>query len=226
MDNITLWILFMIVDLSMVLIAYRFFGKNGLYAMIVMSIIVANIQVLKTVNMFGLVVTLGNVIYGSIFFSTDLLSEFHGRKAATTGVWIGFFAMILTTVYLQIALLFTPDVSDFAHPLLEGLFSFLPRIAIGSLIAYAISQMHDVWSFHFWKRFTKGKHLWLRNNASTLISQFIDSVVFSTIAFLGVFPLDVFWQILLTTYLFKLIVAVVDTPFMYYAKYVVGKKDD
>jgi queuosine precursor transporter len=218
MDNIILWILFMIVDLSMVLIAYKLFGKNGLYAMIVMSIIVANIQVLKTVNMLGMVVTLGNVLYGSIFLATDLLNEFYGKKSAKKGVWLGFFVLILTTLYMQIALLFTPDISDFAHPLLEGLFGFFPRIVFASLVAYLLSQMHDVWAFSFWKKFTHGKHLWLRNNASTVISQLIDSVIFSVIAFLGVFPLDIFWQILLTTYLFKLFVAVIDTPFMYFAK--------
>lgn len=214
----------MIVDLSFVLLAYKLFGKNGLYAMIAMSIIIANIQVLKTVSMLGLVVTLGNVLYGSVFFATDLLNEFYGKKEAQKAVWIGFFVMVVATLYMQIALLFTPDVSDFAHPLLEGLFSFLPRIVFASLVAYLISQMHDVWAYNFWKKFTKGKHLWLRNNASTWISQLIDSIVFSFIAFFGVFPIDIFWQILLTTYLFKIVVAVIDTPFMYYAKFVLGKK--
>lgn len=225
MENITLWILFMIIDLSAVIIAYKLFGKLGLYAMIVMSIIVANIQVIKTVSMLGMVVTLGNVLYGSIFFATDLLSEFYGKAAAKKGVWLGFFVLLLTTLYMQIALIFKPDPSDFAQPFLEGIFSIFPRIVLGSLVAYIISQLHDVWAFHFWKKLTKGKHLWLRNNASTLVSQFIDSAVFATIAFYGIFPAEVFIQILFTTYLFKLFVAVIDTPFMYFAKFIIGKKD-
>ncbi|HKL47658.1 MAG TPA: queuosine precursor transporter, partial [Candidatus Izemoplasmatales bacterium] len=76
----------------------------------------------------------------------------------------------------------------------------------------------DVWAFQFWKEKTKGKYLWLRNNLSTLVSQMIDSIVFCLIAFLGVFPMSVWFEILITTYLFKLIVAIFDTPFIYLAK--------
>ena len=224
MDNLILWILFMFFDLSMVLVAYRFFGKNGLYATIVMSIIVANIQVIKLVDIAGITVTLGNILYGSIFLSTDMLSEFYGKKAAKKGVWLGFFTIIVATAYMQIALAFKPAADDFVQPHLIGIFSFLPRIVFASLIAYIISQHHDVWAYNFWKKKTKGKLLWVRNNASTLISQLIDSVIFSFIAFWGVFPMHIFIQILITTYVFKMIVAMIDTPFLYYAKYILGKK--
>lgn len=208
----------MLVDLSMVLIAYKLFGKKGLYAIIVMSIIVANIQVLKLVDMFGFTVTLGNVLYGSIFLATDMLNEFHGKKSAQKGVWIGFFMMVVATIYMQIALRFIPAADDFAQSSLQTIFEIMPRIVLGSLVAYVISQSHDVWAFNFWKTKTAGKYLWLRNNASTLISQLIDSVIFSVIAFWGVFSMPVFWDILITTYIFKLIVAVADTPFMYLAR--------
>ena len=226
MDNIVLWLLFMLIDLSAVLIAYKLFGKKGLYAVIVMSIIVCNIQVLKLVDMFGVAVTLGNILYGSIFFSTDLLSELHGKKAARDGVWLGFYTMVLATIYMQIALLFRPGMDDFIHPHMQAIFSLVPRIVIGSLIAYLLSQHHDIWAFHFWKKKTKGKKLWLRNNASTWTSQLIDSAVFCLIAFWGVFPVEVFWQILWTTYLFKVIVAAIDTPFLYFAKFVLKKQED
>jgi uncharacterized integral membrane protein (TIGR00697 family) len=94
----------------------------------------------------------------------------------------------------------------------------MPRIALGSLVAYLVSQLHDVWAFQFWKEKTSGKHLWIRNNLSTLVSQAIDSLIFCLIAFTGLFPADVWFEILLTTYLFKLIVAIFDTPFIYIAK--------
>jgi hypothetical protein len=223
MENIVLWLIFMLLDLSMVLVAYKFFGKIGLYGVIVMSIIIANIQVLKLVDIFGFSVTLGNILYGSIFLATDILSEFHGKKEAQKGVWVGFFFLIISTVYMQIALRFIPAADDFAHPLLQGIFELMPRIVIASLIAYLISQTHDVWAFDFWKQKTQGKYLWLRNNASTLISQLIDSVIFSIVAFWGVFEMPIFWDILITTYLFKLLVAVADTPFMYVAKLIKPK---
>jgi queuosine precursor transporter len=224
MINILLWIAFMVLGLSVVLASYWFFGKSGLYASIAISIILANIQVAKLVELFGITVTMGNILYGSIFFSTDLLSEFHGKKAAKKGVWIGFFALAVAMIYMQIALLFKPAAEDFIQPHLVAVFSLFPRIAFASLIAYIISQQHDVWAFNFWKKKTNGHHLWLRNNASTLASQIIDSVIFTTLAFWGVFSGSVFLQILLTTYIFKLIVAITDTPFIYLAKHLMQNK--
>jgi uncharacterized integral membrane protein (TIGR00697 family) len=94
----------------------------------------------------------------------------------------------------------------------------IPRIAIGSILAYIISQLHDVWAFHFWKTKTNGKYLWLRNNLSTMVSQAIDTLIFTFIAFWGLYEINVFISIVLTTYLMKWIVAVIDTPFIYFAR--------
>jgi len=215
LSNELLWFLFMILDLSVALLVFKFFKKNGLYALIVANIILCNIQVTKNIELFGLTATLGNILYGSIFFSTDILSEVYGKKEAKKGVLLGFVALILMTVYMQLALLFNPAPSDFVSGHMQAIFGFMPRIAIGSMAAYLISQYHDVWAFHFWKKKTNGKHLWLRNNLSTLVSQAIDSLVFCLIAFIGVYDIQVWFEILLTTYLFKLIVAIFDTPFIY-----------
>ncbi|MEA1885112.1 MAG: queuosine precursor transporter [Thermotogota bacterium] len=216
--NELIWIIFMIVDLSIALIVFRLFGKKGLFMLIAANIIICNIQVLKTVEMFGITATLGNVLYGSIFFATDVISELYGKKEAKRAVLIGFSSLLIMTLYMQFSLFFTPTPEDFASPHLSALFGFMPRIALGSLTAYLLSQFHDVWAFQFWKEKTKGKYLWLRNNLSTLVSQMIDSSVFCLIAFLGLFPMNVWFEILLTTYLFKLVVALFDTPFIYLAK--------
>jgi len=221
MNNLILWIIFMLVDLSLVILAFKLFGKIGLYTTIAMSIILANIQVIKVIDIFGITITLGNVLYGSIFLATDLLSEFYGKKDARKGVWIGFFVIIVATIYMQFALMFKPSVDDFIQPHMEAIFSFFPRIVFASMVAYLISQMHDVWAFNYWKKKTKGKYLWVRNNASTLVSQLIDSAIFCTIAFLGVFSGSIFFQILITTYIFKVVVAAVDTPFIYLAKHLI-----
>ncbi len=197
---------------------YRLWGKKGLYIIIAASIIVANIQVVKTVQLFGLVATLGNVLYGSLFFATDVLSEVYGKKSARRGVWLGFCAMMLMTIWMQLALRFVPDASDFAQGSIETIFGLMPRIAAGSLIAYLLSQHHDVFAFHYWKGKTKGKYLWLRNCASTAVSQAIDSIVFCAIVFIGVFPWSVFVEILLTTYFLKFLVMLFDTPFIYWAR--------
>lgn len=200
------------------LLAFRLWGKNGLYAMIACSGVICNIQVVITVQLFGLVATLGNIVYASIFLATDILSEHFGPRAARKGVWIGFFTLIWATVAMQFAVHFVPDESDFMLGHVRELFSLMPRIVVASLVAYLISQHHDIWAFDFWKKRTAGKHLWLRNNASTLISQLMDSLVFTLIAFVGEFDTGVLIQILITTYLMKVIVAVADTPFVYLSR--------
>ena len=216
--NSLLWIGFILLDLGLVILIYRFFGKTGLYVVIVASIITANIQVVKTVEVFGFVATLGNVLYGSIFFATDILSEVYGRKAARRGVWLGFIGMLLMALWMQIGLRFIPHASDFAQGSLSTIFGLMPRIAAGSMVAYLVSQHHDIWAFLYWKKRTKGRFLWLRNNASTMASQAIDSIIFCSIALWGLYDTNTWLQILVSTYVMKLIVAAVDTPFLYLAK--------
>jgi uncharacterized integral membrane protein (TIGR00697 family) len=216
--NSLLWIGFIVVDLGLVLLIFRYFGKNGLYILIVASVITANIQVVKTVEIFGLVATLGNVLYASIFLATDILNEVYGKKEARRGVWFGFIGVALMTLWMQFGLRFIPHASDFAQGPLNTIFGLMPRIAAGSMTAYLVSQHHDVWAFQFWKRKTRGRFLWVRNNASTLVSQAIDSVIFCLIAFWGVFDTGTWIEILTSTYLLKLVVGVIDTPFLYLAK--------
>lgn len=218
LPNELLWILFLLFDFTVALIVYRLFKKEGLFILIVINIVLCNLQVIKMVELFGITVSLGNVLYGSIFFATDLLGEVYGKQEAQRGVMFGFITLFYMTIIMQLTLLFQPAVVDFAHPAMQTLFGFVPRVAIASIIAYYISQRHDVWAFHLLKQRTKGRWLWLRNNASTLVSQAIDSLIFTTIAFWGIFEFPIFLQILITTYVMKLVVAVVDTPFLYLAR--------
>lgn len=215
--NESIWFGFVFLVMVMVLVIFRFFGKQGLFALIVFNLILCNIQVLKTVQLFGLTTTLGNILYASVFFATDLLSEHYGKEEAKKAVVLGFLSLVLAVVYMQIALLFVPAETDFAHPHLEAVFGVLPRVVLASMTAYMVSQWHDIWAFHFWKARTRGRHLWLRNNASTVVSQFMDTAVFCTIAFWGLFPMSVWLQILVSTYLIKVLVAFLDTPFIYLA---------
>lgn len=224
MPNELLWFLFIIVDLFFSIIAFYIWGKYGLYAMIAIGTLICNIQVTKTIQMFGLVATLGNVVYASLFFNTDILSEIYGKKEAKRAVWIGFYTLVSATVAMQFAVQFKPHVSDVMHPHLKAIFDFMPRVVLASLAAYIISQHHDIWAFHFWKKTTRGKWLWLRNNLSTMVSQLIDTTVFTFLAFWGVFSLPVFWQIFLTTYLFKWMIAAVDTPFLYLGRWLYQRK--
>ena len=200
--------------LSCALFAFRM-GKYWLYGFIAFNIILANIYVTKQFVIFGITATGGNITYGSIFLATDLLCEHYSKKDGRRAVFIGFFAAIFYLVTSQFIILLKPAEFDMVHSSMRTIFSFAPRIILASLVAYIISQLHDVWFFHFIKEKTKGKMLWFRNNASTWVSQLIDSITFSTIAFLRIFPVNIVLQIIISTYLLKVLVAAIDTPFIY-----------
>lgn len=218
MLNEILWLALYLSNFIFVILAYKFWKREGLYIWIAIAIIAANIQVLKTIELFGFVFVLGNITYSSIFLATDILNERYGKKEATRGVYYGFFAMVAFTAIMFLTLQFSPHESDFSQSSLETIFSLLPRIAIASVIAFFISNLHDVWSYDKIKTATKGKKLWLRNNLSTMGSQLLDTAIFTLIAYYGIFETSIMIQIFLTTYIFKLLIALADTPFLYYAK--------
>lgn len=219
MPNELIWVLFALVNFTLFLIMYKVFGKAGIFYWIVLSTILANIQVVKIIPLFGLEASLGNIMYGTIFLGTDVLNEIFSKKEAKKAVYLGFFVMLSTLAIMQIALWFTPDQSDFANPALETIFGFMPRLVLGSLTAFIISQLFDVNIFQWIKKkLPADKYLWIRNNGSTIVSQLIDTLIFVPIAFLGRVPSDVLIGILISTYLIKVLVAALDTPFIYLIK--------
>ncbi len=218
--NEFLWAAMLVVNFVLIIIAYRLFGRIGLYCWVPIAAIVANVQVVKLVEFFGITATLGNIVYASSFLVTDILSEIYGKKEAKRAVYIGLFSLVTMTVLMNLALNFVPAGDDFAQESLATIFGFMPRIAGASLLAYFLSQTHDVWAYDFWRnRFPSLRLLWLRNNASTMVSQFIDSTVFTLLAFWGVFPMVALVEIFWTTYLLKWVVGAADTPFIYIARY-------
>lgn len=221
--NEWLWMLFAITNFVLLLIMYRLFGKAGLFVWIGMSTVIANIQVLKTVEMFGLIATLGNISYGTVFLATDILNENHGKKEAKKAVWMGFCSLLFMTIVMQFAIRFIPHESDIAQDALATIFEIVPQIAIGSMAAFLVSQYIDVWIYSKWKKkMPSTKWLWLRNNGSTMISQFIDTFIFCSIAFFGLYSWGDWVMILFTTYVIKFIIATLDTPFLYLAKRIHG----
>jgi len=218
MINEILWIDLLLLSFLIVIFAYKLFGITGLYVWTAVGVILANIQVMKTIQIFGLVTAMGNVIYSSLFLVTDIINENHTKKDAQKAVWIGFFVLIATTIIMQISIQFIPDKTDFLSEHITAIFSVLPRIAFASLIAYLISQSHDVWFYAKLKKRHKKRFLWLRNNLSTVTSQLLDNTIFTLIAFVGVFSWDVIGQIFITSYILKVIVAACDTPFVYLAR--------
>ena len=223
MSNELIFIFTVLIYLGSVLVLYRTFGKNGLFIFAVFGTLLGNIAVCKCVDIFGFSTTAGNVLYASTFLVTDILSEKYGKKDAARAVAYSFSIMVLWMLGTQLILLFTPNANDYISESLNVVFGLVPRITIASLIGFVCSQNFDVFLYHFiWgKTGNNSDKLWLRNNGSTLTSQAVDTVIFTTLAFWGVYPLSVFLSIMLTTYLFKAVVALLDTPFIYLARRIV-----
>lgn len=220
-----LWLFTLTLDLSMTLLMYRLFGRLGLTAAIVLAILLANLQGPKLTVIMGMETSLGVIFYSSIFFATDLLGEKHGRAAASQAVLLGFGVSVIIVVMMSMSLLYLPSArpesAQFSleiHQAFSRILDFTPRFVFGSLLAYLISQSFDVWFFHKVKSWTHNKHLWLRNNLSTITSQALDTVLYAVIVWWGIFDLGTALQLALAKYAFKVFIAAFDTPFIYWAR--------
>jgi uncharacterized integral membrane protein (TIGR00697 family) len=220
-----LWFTTLFLDLSLTLTMYRLFGRLGLTAAIVLAILLANLQGPKLTIIFGMETSLGVIFYSSIFFATDVLSEKHGRAAAQQAVLTGFGASVAIVLMMSISLLYLPstepDTAEFSanvHAAFVTILDFTPRFVFGSLLAYLISQSFDVWMFHKIRQWTAGRYLWLRNNGSTMTSQALDTVLYSLVVWWGTVSLTPAIPLALAKYVFKLVIAIFDTPFIYWAR--------
>lgn len=162
------------------------------------------------------ILSAGALPYPLTFLVTDLLSEIYGRKRANQVVWVGFIVSLFVLFALWLGSVF---------PAIEGspvddetyfrAFKNAWRVIAASMAAYLVAQLIDVRLFHFWKNLTNGKHLWLRNNGSTVLSQLVDSVLVVLVLFTGVQSWDWMMSTILDLWLFKAMVALLDTPFFY-----------
>jgi len=178
-------------------------------------LIAANIIAVKLVSIGGWFIPAGVIAYPLTFLFTDVIAELYGRKIASRVVWVGFGVSVLMVILVFGGGLLPPAPSWEDQSAYESIFSMLSRITLASMIAYLVSQHHDVFAFHFWRRKTKGRFLWLRNNASTMVSQALDTGLFITIAFWGVYSTEILLNMLRTQYIIKLAIAACDTPFCY-----------
>ena len=178
-------------------------------------LIVANIIAVKLVSIGGWVVPAGVIAYPLTFLFTDVIAELYGRKVASRVIWVGFGVSVLMVILIFWGGLLPPAPFWEGQSAYESILRMVPRITLASMIAYLVSQHHDIFAFHFWRQKTKGRFLWLRNNASTMVSQALDTGIFITIAFWGTVPTGILTNMLLTQYVIKLVIAAVDTPFCY-----------
>lgn len=173
-------------------------------------------------------ISVGIIPYPITFLVTDIISEIYGRKKANQVVTVG----LVTSVFVFVIVILAIKVEATAwSPVNNETFSKvfgLTGISVGaSMAAYLIAQYIDIRIFHFWKNLTKGKHLWLRNNGSTILSQLVDTAtVLLLLSSAGAIGWNKFGTLLLNGFLFKVLVALFDTPFFYISTYFLRKKFD
>ena len=232
MSNELLLVLNLIFVYGSVVVWHFFFKERGLYAWTVLATIAANIEVMILIDAFGVQQTLGNILFASTFLVTDILSELYGKREADRAVNLGIASSLAFVLMSQLWLLYTPAEGDLMFQHVESVFAGIPRIIISSLIVYGIVQKFDVWLYHRWWAFTSRKcgnnssYLWLRNNGSTLVSQLLNTILFTYCAFFGVYPIPVLHDIIIFSYVIFIITSLLDTPVIYLVRYLHKRYDN
>lgn len=194
------------------------FKLNFLLGLFVGLIVAMNLLGQKIISLFGVSVSVGIFMLPLTFVITDMVAEVYGKRKTQEFVWTALAVLFVVLLYVAIFVKLTPHPRFVHDDAYRTVFGASLRIVGASMVAFFLSQMHDIWAFEFWKRKTQGKYLWLRNNLSTMVSQFLDTTIFMFLAFYRASPkFDVPFmiQLIIPFYLFKLAFAVADTPLVY-----------
>jgi len=184
----------------------------------VASLLLANLLGTKITTILGVRVSVGIFFVPLLFLITDIVAEVHGKEKARDFVLVSIVALVFMLVMTAVSIAMPPNATWGNQEAYANIFGGTLRMILASLIAFVLSQLHDVWNFDLLKRMTHGKWLWLRNNVSTMISQLIDTVVFMFIAFYHLTPkftAGFIISLIIPYYLFKVVFALLDTPFCY-----------
>jgi queuosine precursor transporter len=212
-----------------ILFMMRLYGSVGLMVYSSLAVVVANLQVQKatTSQFFHEPIALGTVVFSSIFIVSSILTEYYGKAQARKAVWVSFTGMILVSFLMLLTIGFKPAGGFYeAHKAMCILFFPVPALIVASLIAYAVGQFNDIWIFAALSRLTAGKFLWLRSFVATLISTFLDNLIFSVLAWMVFAPHPLPWKTVLFTYvlgtyILRVFIALVGIPFVYLARLMV-----
>lgn len=215
--------------------AYRIYLYLG--ALFITSLVVSNLIFQKffywrpfgDVTVFGaplFEISVGVLPYPITFLITDLISEVYGRKKAnrvvTAGIFASFFSMGIILLADLVPSIPSSPVDD---TLFSRVFALSPIAVLASMLAYLCAQYVDIAIYHFWKRLTEGRYLWLRNNFSTFSSQIIDTTtVVGLLCLFGVIPWGMFSGLVISGVIFKIMIAFLDTPFLYLFVYLFRRR--
>lgn len=222
--NIILALIGIILCFSTIVLIEKFLGKEGLYVWVSIATIIANIIVCKTIEIGGLTTTLGNIMFASNYLATDIISEKYGMKYANKAINNALVSTIVFLATTQFCLLFIPASTDIAQDSMKVLFSINLRVSIASITMFYLSNKLDIYLFDKLRKKFPNK-LWLRNNFSTMFSNCLENYIFALLAFIGLYDLKTVLIIATTGSIIEVIVALLDTPFIYISKYLIKDKE-
>jgi len=186
-------------------------------SLFITTLLVSNIASTKLFNAFGFTIDGGTILFPLAYILSDVITEVYGFKMARRVIVIGFFMCVLTAGVLFAVQLLPPSSDWLGQEAYEQILGLLPRIVAGSLIAYIVGELVNSFILARMKVATKGRYLWTRTIGSTLVAALLDTIIFSTIAFYGVVPLDTLISLIATVYVIKVLVEVAITPITYTA---------
>ncbi len=207
-----------IVVFSIVLLFQRFFGESGLYICMALASCIAQIGAAKTVTVLGMGTSAGSVLFAATFLVTDILSECYGEKSARKAVYIGAASVIAFVIATSFINFMSPAPTDYASSAVATLFGLVPRISAASLVMYFIANYADVFLYNVLKEKTGDSLLWVRNNFCTIFCNGLENFFFFGLAFAGIQPWNIIFEMAVSTTIIETIIAVCDTPFLYFAK--------
>lgn len=189
-----------------------------LLTVFVSSLLLGNLLGSKLIEIFGIVTSVGLFGYPVTFLITDIVEEVRGKEVTKIFVHAGFLSLCIAVLFVFVSTGLPPSPLYPHNEAYNYVFSNSLRLILASMIAFVISQHHDIWAFNFWKQKTNGRYLWLRNNLSTIVSQLLDSIIFMFIAFYRATPelgaVQIFYMIM-PLWTLKVVFALLDTPFVY-----------
>jgi len=189
-----------------------------LLGVFVAAVVLANLLGTKIADFGIFVASVGIFMYPITFVATDIVAEVFGRKRAATFVIAGLIANIMLFLMVAVSIRLPPAARYPNNEAFLEVFNPSLRIIAASLVAFPIAQIHDLVAFEYWKKITRGRFLWVRNNASTIVSQFLDTTIFMFLAFYLATPqytVEFIFALIIPYWLLKVLIAIADTPLVY-----------
>ena len=216
-------ILLIIIGLSTPIIGTKYKLKGLQFSVIILTLSTTILSGFLYKS-FGLTMSAGVPLFAAIFLSTDLIGEFYGKKKGMQTIIVTFSAniILLTLGYLVSRMIPIEPIG--VSQAIHTLFTFIPRLLLGGLIAFIVSQTIDVYLFEKFRKKTQGKKLWLRNTGSTTISQLVDTAIIVTIAYANILDFSQLISLFISVYLIKFFIAIIDTPFCYLGR-IIAKRN-